>query len=93
MSEVQRDWQIATAVVQSAADVRGWLLDVMLCVDALKKPEFTLADVYACEAYLKARHPENNFVRDKIRQQLQRLRDIGYLEFVHRGHYRLAKRP
>jgi predicted transcriptional regulator of viral defense system len=28
-------------------------------------------------------------VKPKIRQQLQYLRDRGYLDFVSRGHYRL----
>jgi hypothetical protein len=28
-------------------------------------------------------------VRDKIRQQLQVLRDLGYLEFPERGRYRM----
>ena len=32
-------------------------------------------------------HPENRHVRDKIRQQLQVLRDKGFLEFVGRGEY------
>jgi hypothetical protein len=28
-------------------------------------------------------------VRDKIRQQLQVLRDLGFIEFLDRGHYRM----
>ena len=31
---------------------------------------------------------ENLHVRDKIRQQLQRLRDLGFVEFLGRGIYR-----
>ena len=40
------------------------------------------------EAELKQNHPENNFVKDKIRQQLQVLRDMNIIEFVSRGKYR-----
>jgi len=34
-------------------------------------------------------HPNNAHVRDKIRQQLQVLRDLGLLEFLGSGSYRL----
>lgn len=69
---------------------RGWLLDVMRCIDSLDKREFTLAEVYAFESELSQLHPENRHIKDKVRQQLQFLRDKGYLEFVSRGHYRLV---
>ena len=35
-------------------------------------------------------HPQNRFVRPKIRQQLQILRDLGLLEFLGRGRYRVS---
>ncbi|MBQ6904500.1 MAG: restriction endonuclease, partial [Spirochaetia bacterium] len=49
---------------------------------------FTLKQVYAFEDELKLKHPENNFVKDKIRQQLQYLRDKGFIEFISPGNYR-----
>lgn len=69
---------------------RGWLLDIMLCVDRLGKKEFMLDEVYGFENELSKLHPENKHIKDKIRQQLQFLRDKGYLDFVSRGHYRLT---
>lgn len=69
---------------------KGWLLDVMRCVDKLGKREFTLDEVYAFENKLNKVHPENKHIKDKIRQQLQFLRDKGYLDFVSRGYYRLT---
>ena len=60
-----------------------------LCVERIKKPEFTLDDVYGFEAYLQAKHPENHNIRAKIRQQLQILRDKGVVRFVGRGRYRM----
>jgi len=68
---------------------KGWVLDVLNCVEKIGAAEFTLADVYAFENYLGEMHPENNNVRPKIRQQLQVLRDAGVLEFLGRGRYRL----
>ena len=69
---------------------KGWLLDVMRSIEKLGKREFTLDDVYVFEKELSKIHPENKHIKDKIRQQLQVLRDKGYLEFVSRGYYQLT---
>ena len=71
-------------------EAKGWLLDVLVCVERIKKQEFSLEDVYAFERYLQAKHPENNNVRAKVRQQLQVLRDKGVVRFVGRGRYQLT---
>ncbi|MCQ9206214.1 MAG: restriction endonuclease [Omnitrophica bacterium] len=71
------------------ADLKGWILDIMNCIDKIGKREFSLNDVYTFEKLLKQKHPNNKHVKDKIRQQLQFLRDKGYLDFVARGKYRL----
>jgi type II restriction enzyme len=68
---------------------KGWLVDVMRCAERVGRQDFTLDDMYRFEAELSLLHPENNHVKDKIRQQLQVLRDKNYLEFVSRGKYRL----
>jgi type II restriction enzyme len=68
-------------------EARGWTLDVLNVVRGLRKAEFTLAEVYAHEAALARLHPENRHVRDKIRQQLQTLRDLGFIGFLARGKY------
>ncbi|MFN6953080.1 MAG: DpnI domain-containing protein [Albidovulum sp.] len=72
---------------------RGWLLEVMSCVEALGRRDFTLTDVYASEPQLQALFPGNSNVRPKIRQQLQALRDNGFIEFLGRGRYRLTSPP
>lgn len=64
---------------------RGWTLDVLKVVRALGRKEFTNRDVYEFEAQLERLHPHNRHVRDKIRQQLQVLRDRGFLVQVQRG--------
>jgi type II restriction enzyme len=69
---------------------KGWLLDVMRCVERVGTREFTLSDVYAFEHELSVLHPDNKHIKDKIRQQLQVLRDKGYLEFTRRGNYQLT---
>ncbi|MHA7881679.1 hypothetical protein [Nitratireductor rhodophyticola] len=65
----------------------GWLADVRDCVLDLEKSTFTLDEVYQYERQLSSLYPDNRFVREKIRQQLQMLRDLNLLSFVDSGRY------
>lgn len=67
---------------------KAWILDIMNCVDLIQKETFTLDDVYKFEKELQSKYPTNNFIKDKIRQQLQVLRDKGIIEFLGRGVYK-----
>ena len=68
---------------------KGWILDIMRCIDNLGKKEFNLNEIYIFEKDLSALHPNNKHIKDKIRQQLQFLRDKGYLNFIGKGRYEL----
>jgi type II restriction enzyme len=68
---------------------RGWTLDVLQVVQSLNLDQFSLQDVYGHAADLAKLHPKNTHVRDKIRQQLQILRDLGFVQFLGGGEYRL----
>ena len=57
------------------------------CINSIKTQNFTLDQVYAFEDILAEKHPSNHHIRDKIRQQLQFLRDKGIIEFNGRGKY------
>lgn len=88
--EVLSKWQKTLFLrEEKELSTKGWLLDVMRCVEKIGKSDFTLEDIYQFERELSLLHPENNHVKDKIRQQLQVLRDKNYLEFVSRGKYHL----
>jgi type II restriction enzyme len=52
-------------------------------------PTFTNEDIYAFARELEQLHPDNRHVRDKIRQQLQVLRDAKLLIHVSSGLWRL----
>jgi type II restriction enzyme len=82
-------WRRTLFLRNESLEARGWLIEVMKCVEAIGKREFQIDDVYAFEAQLSGLYPDNRNVRPKIRQQLQYLRDRGYLDFVSRGSYRL----
>lgn len=69
---------------------KGWILDIMNCIDRLNKKKFSLDEVYTFKNFLASKYPNNRYIKDKIRQQLQFLRDKGYLRFVARGEYELA---
>ncbi len=73
---------------EKSLEARGWTLEILRIVQRLGVRDFTLKQVYEFEAELKERYPHNNFVREKMRQQLQVLRDAGLLTFQGRGHYR-----
>jgi type II restriction enzyme len=68
---------------------RGWMLDLLNVLRRMRKAKFELSDVYAHESQLQRLHPKNRFVKDKIRQQLQELRDAGFVRFLGRGHYEM----
>ncbi|MCA1592899.1 MAG: restriction endonuclease [Acidobacteria bacterium] len=70
---------------------RGWTLDVLRIVRSLGKTEFSNSDVYAFAPQLEQLHPDNRHVRDKIRQQLQVLRDRGFLFQQQRGFWTISE--
>jgi hypothetical protein len=86
------EWRKTLFLRNEGLEARGWLIEVMKCVEAIGKTEFRLSDVYAFESRLSQLYPENRHVKQKIRQQLQVLRDHGYLDFVSPGYYRLRSR-
>ena len=88
-SYVRQQFQRALPLSALRPQVRGWALDVLTVVRGLNKREFSLGEIYALEAELKRMHPQNQNIRPKIRQQLQLLRDLGFLRFVEPGRYAL----
>lgn len=69
-------------------DSRGWLMDVLNYINTIEDTFFTLSEIYSFENELQASHPNNHNVKPKIRQQLQFLRDKGFIEFLGNGKYR-----
>ena len=85
--EVRASYNRLRPLEKLRVEKRGWTLDVL---QLLGKLEFTLGDVYAGAHALAKLHPNNAHVCDKIRQQLQVLRDLGLLEFLGSGSYRMC---
>ncbi len=89
VAEVRKRFQRFLPLAGKSADQRGWTLLTLRMVRGLRKPAFALRDLYALEAEFARAYPGNRHVRDKIRQQLQILRDLGVLAFEGRGEYRV----
>ena len=85
----RRHYKSLAPLSKLSLKLRGWTLDVLSVVRSLGKKSFTLHEVYAHADALAALHPDNRHVRDKIRQQLQSLRDLKYLRFQGDGKYML----
>jgi type II restriction enzyme len=85
---VQQHFNKTLFIRRKSIAAKGWILDVLKCIDEIKSENFSLDDVYKFENNLKFKHPNNHFIKDKIRQQLQVLRDKGFIEFIGRGKYR-----
>lgn len=90
LADVRRKYRKAQKQVDGlTVGQRGWRLDVLRIVQSFGREEFSTADVYAFERELEKLHPDNKHIRDKIRQQLQVLRDAGLLLHAGRSVWRL----
>jgi len=66
-------------------DLFGWLDAVY---DSLPEGEFRNSEAYLHEAQLQQKFPQNLNVKAKIRQQLQVLRDLGFVQHLAPGRWR-----
>ncbi len=73
---------------EKSLDSKGWILEILKCIEKIPTKEFSLKDIYSFENDLIIKYPNNNHIKDKIRQQLQFLRDKGFIEFNGRGNYK-----
>lgn len=88
IAEVLRRYDKIKTLQTTNINLRGWMLDILNCVNEISSEVFTLRDVYKFAERLSKNHSDNRNVEAKIRQQLQFLRDRGFIEFVRRGVYR-----
>ena len=86
--KVLDSWSKTSFLASQKKESRGWIIEILKIIESIPNKDFKLSDIYKFEDYLKQRFPNNNFVKDKIRQQLQVLRDKGLLEFKGNGLYK-----
>lgn len=88
VAEVLRSYDKIKSLRTDNIKLRGWIMDVLNCINDIDSEIFTSQDIYKYAGILGAKHEHNRNVEAKIRQQLQFLRDKGFIEFVSRGVYR-----
>ena len=86
--KVLEKWKRTSFIKNKRTDSKGWILDIMNCIDTIEDEHFSLKDMYKFENVLKLKYPNNHYIKDKIRQQLQVLRDKGLIDFLSRGNYK-----
>lgn len=77
-------------LIDEPINSRSWTATLLLLIHKMEKVQFSIHDAYAFETELAALYPSNHHIKAKIRQQLQVLRDAGWVEFLSRGDYRLT---
>lgn len=86
--DVLEKWTRTAFLANQKQEHRGWTIEVLKVIEQIHSIDFNLNDVYKFEANFQEKFPNNNFVKDKLRQQLQILRDKGLIEFKGKGLYR-----
>lgn len=84
---VLEQWKQSSRLLKTKPQARGWVADVLKCVERLYAT-FTNENVYGFEGELAKMHPDNHYIRPKIRQQLQVLCELGLIERLSPGTYR-----
>lgn len=82
-NKVKRSDGLATDDISA----RSWIMDVLNCVNQQPR-DFALSNIYEFEAEFSKSYPNNKNICAKIRQQLQILRNKGYIEFLGQGKYK-----
>ncbi len=80
------NWSRSEFLKDRSMKSRGWTIEILALLDRLPKV-FQLAQVYQFEIELRSKFPNNIHIKAKIRQQLQILREQGYVEFLGNGVY------
>lgn len=86
-NKVIKQVNINNTIFNDTLENRSWLNDVLIIVEK-QNGQFNLKDIYKYESFLKERHLNNNNIQAKIRQKLQKLRDLGVIQFLGNGFYK-----
>jgi type II restriction enzyme len=88
---VSAAWERAEFLDNFKSAKRSWIAVTMALVRKLGKSTFTLGELYELEGEAAKAFPNNAHIKEKLRQQLQCLRDKGWLHFEGRGNYCLSE--
>jgi type II restriction enzyme len=84
---VFKQWQKTSFLNNQKLLNRGWTIELLGLIENISSDIFSIQEVYKFEHVLRQKFPHNKFVKEKIRQQLQVLRDRGVIKFRGKGIY------
>ena len=77
-------------LAEQKGESMGWQTDISQFINLIGKDQFTLKELYEYIPRMKWLHPDNKNIKAKIRQQLQKLRDLGEIKFLGNGQYEIS---
>src|SRR5690554_5157745 len=86
-NDVLSKWSKTSFLSRVKTENKGWTLEILKIIEKFSENNFSLKEIYNYEEYLRSKFPNNNFIKDKIRQQLQILRDKNIIKFLGNGIY------
>lgn len=90
-ASVRKQYAAVRLFADLTVSLRGWTLDVFRLIKRMGLRDFTITQAYQLIGELSILYPRNHNIQAKIRQQLQVLRDLGFVRFCGRGKYQLLK--
>lgn len=85
---VEKEFKDTLFLRENTAYSKGWLLEVLKCIERIPNNDFSLVDIYKFEEHFQKLYPKNRHIKEKIREQLQLLRNKNMIEFIGRGKYK-----
>jgi len=90
-AEARRQFRESVRFEDVPVAKRGWAALVLSVVRKIGKTHITNDDLYSHEKTMHAAYPDNSHIQDKIRQQMQVLIRLGYVERIARGEYQVIR--
>lgn len=88
-TEILNAWKWIKFLEEENDKWKGWIFEIMRCIELMWKVEFTPIELYnKFSDMLIKQYPQNNNIAAKIRQQLQDLERVGYIERISKWIYR-----
>ena len=88
--KVLENWTKTLFLKEAKGEQKGWIIDIMACIEKIDKKNFTRQELLSFIPYFQVKYPNNHNIEFKISQQLQVLRDKGFIKFTARGNYELV---
>lgn len=88
-TDILNAWNWIKFLEEETNEWKWWIFEIMRCIELVGKVEFTPIELYEKFGVLLSQlYPLNNNIDAKIRQQLQDLEKVGYIERIQKWVYK-----